>query len=98
MKLQVRSVVAMACLMSLGMATAAQAEVQDRIVVVKGSPAAQYAQIVEVATAMCREAADQGEVFNVRRCVKIVVAATIAEIDQPDLKQFAQTSQAKALT
>ncbi|NJR20249.1 MAG: hypothetical protein HC777_01320 [Hyphomonadaceae bacterium] len=90
MKFQVQTVAAIAYFMSVGLVTAAQAEVRDRIVVVNGSPAAQYAQVVEAASAMCREASEQGEVFNVRRCVKVVVAATIAEMDRPDLRQYAQ--------
>jgi hypothetical protein len=91
-----KSIVRSAVFMSFCWASVAQADVADRIVQMQGSPAEQYAQIVDAASAMCREAADQGEVFDVRRCVRVVVARTIAEIDRPQLAQFAQTAEAKA--
>jgi hypothetical protein len=96
MKRQAKFLIGSALAISFCAATSVQAEVQDRIITVSGSPAAQYAQIVDTATAMCREAASQNEVFDVRRCVKIVVAETIAEINQPQLSQFAQAQRDKA--
>jgi hypothetical protein len=73
-------------------AGAAQAEVQDRVVAADVSPQELYQGIVVAATAMCREAADAGEVFNVNRCVTIVVAKTVAEVNKPSLTMYAQTT------
>lgn len=70
----------------------AQAEVQDRIVPADVSPEVLYQGIVQAATAMCREGAAAGEVFDVNRCVTVVVAKTVAEVNKPSLTMYAQTT------
>jgi hypothetical protein len=74
------------------MAGTAQADVQDRVVSADVSPQVLYQGIVAAATAMCREGADKGEVFNVSRCVAVVVDKTVAEINRPSLTSYAQTT------
>jgi hypothetical protein len=70
----------------------AQAEVQDRVVPANVSPQVLYQEIVAAATDMCQEAAANGEVFNVNRCVVFVVDKTIAEVNKPGLTLYAQTT------
>lgn len=74
------------------MAGTAQAEVKDRVVAADVSPQVLYQEIVVAATSMCREAANSGEVFNVSRCVDIVVEKTVAEVNRPSLTSYAQTT------
>ena len=69
--------------------TNAQAEVRDRQISASSSPALLFQQIVKTATAMCNEAAEQGEVFNITQCVDIVVGRTVAELDRPKLTEYA---------
>jgi hypothetical protein len=70
----------------------AQAEVSDRIVAADVPPQVLYENIVNAATSMCREGANSGEVFNVSRCVTVVVEKTVAEINRPSLTLYAQTT------
>jgi antirestriction protein ArdC len=73
-------------------AGSAQAEVQDRVVSADVPPQVLYQGIVTAATDMCREAADSGDVFDVNRCVAVVVAKTVAEVNKPSLTMYAQTT------
>jgi hypothetical protein len=67
----------------------AQAEVVDRTIAASASPEVLFQQIVVTATAMCNEAAGKGEVFDVTRCVDVVVARTIEELNRPTLTAYA---------
>lgn len=73
-------------------APAAYADVQDRVIAADVPPEVLYQEIVTTAKSMCREAADNGEVFNINRCTEIVVAKTIAEINRPNLTRYARTT------
>jgi hypothetical protein len=68
----------------------AQADVKDRVLVANVAPNVLYQQIVQAATAMCREADSAGEVASVKQCVEIVVAKTISEINTPSLTAYAR--------
>jgi hypothetical protein len=67
----------------------AQAEVLDRTIAANASPEVLFQQIVVTATSMCNEAAGQGEVFNVGKCVDVVVARTVEELNRPTLTAYA---------
>lgn len=67
----------------------AQAEVHDRTIAANASPEVLFERIVMTATSMCNEAAGQGEVFNVAKCVDVVVARTVEELDRPTLTAYA---------
>jgi hypothetical protein len=67
----------------------ARAEVQDRVLTANVAPEVLYQEIVATAKTMCNEAANRGEVFEVNRCVDVVVAKTVAEINRPSLSQYA---------
>lgn len=74
------------------LAGTAQAQVNDRIVSANVAPQVLYKSIVDAATSMCQEGANAGEVFNVNRCVAVVVAKTVAEVNRPSLSMYAQTT------
>ena len=78
-----------AALLCAAFTSTAQAEVRDRQISASSSPALLFQQIVKTATAMCNEAAEQGEVFNITQCVDIVVGRTVAELDRPKLTEYA---------
>jgi hypothetical protein len=88
MKKILRTTIA-AAIMSVAFVSGAQAEVHDRTISVNTSPEVLFKQIVVTATAMCNEAAGQGEVFNVTQCVDIVVARTVEELNRPTLTAYA---------
>ena len=67
----------------------AQADVHDRTIAVNASPEVMFQRIVVAATAMCNEGAGQGEVFNVNKCVDVVVARTVEELNRPTLTAYA---------
>ena len=75
--------------MSADCVTGAQADVSDRAIAASASPQVLFQQIVVTATAMCNEAAGKGEVFNVTRCVDVVVARTVEELNRPPLTAYA---------
>jgi hypothetical protein len=67
----------------------AQAEVTDRTISANAAPEVLFQQIVVTATSMCNEAAGKGEVFDVSRCVDVVVARTVEELNRPTLTAYA---------
>jgi hypothetical protein len=90
-RLTMKFLIGMAALCT-AMAGSAQAQVQDRVLSADAPPQVLYEQIVGAATSMCREAADNGEVFNIHRCVEVVVDKTVAEVNSPSLTSYAQTT------
>jgi hypothetical protein len=80
---------ALALAASFGMASVAHAEVQDRVIAANVEPSVLYQQIVVAAASMCREADAAGEIVNVNKCIKIVTAKTVAEINRPSLTSYA---------
>lgn len=78
-----------AVILSAALVGGAQAEIADRAISANVSPEALFQQIVVTATAMCHEAASKGEAFEITRCVDVVVARTVEELNRPTLTAFA---------
>lgn len=78
-------------------AGSAHAASGDRTVAASQPASALFAQIVNAATAMCQEAAQQGEVTSVRQCVDVVVARTLAETKREDLTAIAASERPAVL-
>ncbi|MEN9855166.1 MAG: hypothetical protein RL186_731 [Pseudomonadota bacterium] len=83
-----RSALALA-LLCAGFATTAQADVADQTIAADSNPEMLYERIVTTASSMCLDAARVGEVVDVGQCVEIVVARTVAELNQADLTAIA---------
>ena len=83
-----------AALLCAALSSGAQADVVDRVISANASPEVLFKQIVVTATAMCNEAAGQGEVFNVTQCVDVVVARTVEELNRPTLTAYALEARA----
>jgi hypothetical protein len=79
-------------------ASGAQAEIADRVVPADVPPQVLYQNIVVAAASMCQEAANAGEVFDVPKCVDVVVEETVREINRPSLTLFAQTTTPAEIT
>jgi hypothetical protein len=88
MKILLKKVIS-AALVSAACFGGAHAEVVDRAISVSGSPEVLFQQIVVTATSMCNEAAGKGEVFDITRCVDVVVARTVQELNRPNLTAYA---------
>ena len=88
MKAHVKKLFAVA-LCAAAITSNAQADVSDRAIAANAAPDVLFQQIVVTATSMCNEAAAKGEVFNVTRCVDVVVARTVDELNRPTLTAFA---------
>lgn len=78
-----------AAILSAALVSGAQAEIADRAIPANIAPDALFQQIVLTATAMCNEAANKGEVFEITRCVDVVVARTVQELNRPTLTAYA---------
>lgn len=77
-------------LLCAGFVTTAQADVADQTIAADSNPEMLFKRIVTTASSMCLEAARAGEVVDVAQCVEIVVAQTVAELNQADLTAIAQ--------
>jgi hypothetical protein len=80
---------ACAAIFSAACVGGAHAEVTDRAIPANAAPDVLFQQIVVTATAMCNEAAGKGEVFDINRCIDVVVARTVEEFNRPTLTAYA---------
>jgi hypothetical protein len=81
-----------AAIFSAALVGGAQAEIADRTIAADAAPEVLFQQIVTAATVMCHEAAAKGETFHITRCVDVVVARTVEELNKPTLTAYAMAT------